>query len=212
MKTEIEAKFPVPDVAAVQARLAARGGRLAVPWELETNILWDFQGRSLGRKHQLLRLRQAGGVALLTFKEPTQGEDVRLKTMAEVQTSVGDAATMACIFQKLGLVPVWRYEKFRSVWHLALPQGQAAVCLDIVPCGQFVEIEAPPEAVHGAAVALGLVWGNDTAATYRDLHQRWLRDQGLPDDTPMVFLPEQVRFWAEQLGIAWDKAYGSHTI
>lgn len=204
MKRETEAKCAVPDVLAVAVRLAGVG-RQAVPWGFETNELWDFPDARLRAAGSLLRLRQAGGVALLTFKAPAAGQP-GLKTMAEAETAVADPAALRAILQGVGLASGWRYEKFRSVWQVETPAGQAGVCLDIVPCGQFVEVEGAPAAIAAVFELLHLRPGPEASRTYRDLFQHWQAEQGLPPEAPMSFAPDEAAAWAARLGIQGSPA------
>jgi adenylate cyclase class 2 len=200
MKQEVEAKCAVEDIRAVEARVQTMG-TLVVPWEFEANVLWDFPHAPLGKAGRLLRLRHSGAGAVLTYKEPVPGARAGIKTMAETETSVADPAAMSCMLDRLGLTPVWRYEKFRSVWRVPTASGPAGVCLDIVPCGQFVEVEAEAAAIAEVFSALHLTWGAEASRTYRDLFVDALAAQGLPSDTPMIFSLEAKEAWARALGV-----------
>ena len=70
----------------------------------------------------------------------------------ELESEVSAPETMAEILVSLGLVPQFRYEKFREVWRV----GQTVICLDETPIGRFVEIEGTAAAIHRIAAALGL--------------------------------------------------------
>ncbi len=200
MKQEVEAKCAVEDIRAVEARVQTMG-TLVVPWEFEANVLWDFPHAPLGKAGRLLRLRHSAAGAFLTYKEPVPGARAGIKTMAETETSVADPTAMSCILDRLGLAPVWRYEKFRSVWQVPTASGLAGVCLDVVPCGQFVEVEAEAAVIAEVFSALHLTWGPEASRTYRDLFVDDLAARGLPPGAAMVFSGADKEAWARVLGV-----------
>lgn len=200
MKEEVEAKCAVQDIRRVEARVQTLG-ELVSPWGFEANVLWDFPDKRLAKTGRLLRLRYSAAGALVTFKEPLPKAAAGIKAMAEAETAVRSPAAMSSILARLGLAPVWRYEKFRSVWQVPTSSGLAGVCLDIVPCGQFVEVEADAAAIAAVFSALHLTRGPEASRSYRDLFADTLAVRGLPADTPMVFSCAEKEAWARMLGV-----------
>lgn len=200
MKEEVEAKCAVQDIRRVEACVQTLG-ELVSPWGFEANVLWDFPDKRLAKTGRLLRLRHNAAGALVTFKEPLPKAAAETKAMAETETTVGNPAAISSIWAQLGLKPVWRYEKFRSVWQVPTPSGLAGVCLDIVPCGQFVEVEGDATAIAAVFSALHLTWGPEASRTYRDLFADTLAVRGSPADTPMIFSRAEKQAWARMLGV-----------
>ena len=180
---ESELKIPVHDLGPVRARLQAGAATRLAARDREVNTLFDDAAQRLMSAGHALRLRCSEGRWKLTFKGPVRYRGT-VKQREELETEVADGEVVAAIFGRLGLVPSRRYEKDRERWRL----GQAEVCLDHTPMGDFVEIEGPVEALDEVAAGLGLdparaVRGSYVTlwASYRDGHP----ELGLPED--MVF-------------------------
>ena len=189
MSTETESKFRLDDCPALEPRLAAMG-KLRTPWHFEANTVYDRDGELLGAR-KLLRLRQAGDEALLTFKEPlAEPSPAGVKALREVECAVASFTQMDLVLRGLGYVARLRYEKFRAVWDL----DAARVFLDILPFGHFLEIEGTPQAIATTAQALTLDPGLALGANYHDLHQAWRADNALPPMDDILFTePEKTR-------------------
>lgn len=178
---EHEAKFPLPDRPGLE-RLLHGLGRLRTPWHFESNTVYDRCGE-LAEGHRLLRLRRAL-TCTLTFKEPVPGSGGNgVKSRREHETQIDDPLAMDAILRGLGYAPRLRYEKFRSVWEL--PRG--LICLDILPFGEFLEIEALPERIGPVARSLGLDPGAAMGESYHVLHRSWRRENGLDACEDFVF-------------------------
>jgi adenylate cyclase class 2 len=155
---EREIKIPVAELSAVRLALSGAGARLEHPESLERNWVLDrcgpgpAAGVELLASGQLLRLRQDGRGARLTFKGPVryEGDTGSVKVREEREVAVADAATMLGILVALGYRVARRYEKRREEWRLA----GCHIALDDTPIGAFVEIEG--ETPERVAPALGL--------------------------------------------------------
>jgi adenylate cyclase class 2 len=172
---ETEIKIPVPDAEAASRRLETLGGVLASPRALEDNRLFDFPGLPLARSGRLLRIRESGGKAVVTAKGPSAG-DAAFKVRQEIETEVADPAALASLFELLGLVPVWRYQKYRRGYRL----DAVTVVVDETPHGAFVEIEGEPDGIEAASRRLGFDRSSWSTATYREIHERFCASAGVP--------------------------------
>uniref|UniRef100_A0A7C4EJ36 CYTH domain-containing protein n=1 Tax=Fundidesulfovibrio putealis TaxID=270496 RepID=A0A7C4EJ36_9BACT len=184
MALELEAKFAVESLARVAGRLR---GLHAVPRpaRAEANIVYDTPERALLARGELLRLRRTDK-AVLTWKRPAPGEAVEgMKAMEEVETRVEDFEAMRAILNGLGYREALRYEKCRQVWTLP----DAVVCLDLLPFGEFVEIEGTSQSIAATAALLGLDMAAASARTYHDLFRLHLAAHGLPEGDSFVFSP-----------------------
>jgi len=183
MPKELEAKFAVESLEDVRLRLEATA-TLKKGWRFERNAVFDTPDRSLKSRGDLLRLRHVDGEAVLTWKTPAQeAAHSGIKAMEEVETRVENFESTRTILQGLGYEEALLYEKCREVWTLE----QAVVCLDILPFGEFVEIEGDPEVIAWAARTLGLDMTHAKALTYHDLHQQYLAKLGLPPADSFLF-------------------------
>jgi len=182
MSMELEAKFAVESLDELRGRLKTLGA-LSKDCRFERNAVFDTPGRDLKAKGELLRLRQTDR-AVLTWKRPSNHPaPAGVKAMEEVETAVGDFEAMRQVLRGLGYEEALWYEKLREQWRL----GEALVCLDLLPFGEFVEIEAEPAAIAKAADCLGLDMGQARAVTYHDLYREYLSRLGLPPQDSFIF-------------------------
>jgi adenylate cyclase class 2 len=166
-ENEIEAKFYVHSLAAVEERLKAAGAVLEQPRVFERNLRFDDRQGTLSQSGCVLRLRQ-DQASWLTYKGPSQpGQDVAVRR--EIEFNVGDATAAQAFLEAMGYHVIVTYEKFRTTYAL----GEAEVVLDEMPFGNFVEIEADsPEKVQVTADLLRLDWNARCAASYLELFRR----------------------------------------
>ncbi len=165
MKLEREAKLRVADVAAARRAVEALGARLRRARHLEDNLLLDDVSGRLAGQGSALRLRQADGRAVLTFKGPRQEDASGLKVRPEIEFEVSDARDAAALLSALGFLPSFRYQKFREVWDWK----DAEIVVDETPLGAFVEIEGPAVTIEEAARALGASPADYVVDSYPDL-------------------------------------------
>jgi len=182
MAKELEAKFAVESLDPLRSMLN-RMGTLVKGCRFERNVVFDTPDRALKSRGELLRLRQTDK-AVLTWKRPSsEPAPAGVKAMDEVETTVGDFETMREMLHGVGYEDALWYEKCREQWSL----GQSLVCLDVLPFGEFVEIEGEPGAIAKAADCLGLDMGQAKALTYHDLFRDYLARLGLPPQDSFIF-------------------------
>lgn len=163
MGLEIEKKYRVGARRAerLRRRLLEVGAE-ARGREFEENTIYG--GPNLEAGSRLLRLRRAGGRAVLTYKEQLPS-DSAVKRRREDETQVSDAAATASILNALGYRPALVYEKWRETWRVP----GAEVVIDELPFGMFVEIEGEPEMIEEAEQKLGLAEAEAEQASYPQL-------------------------------------------
>jgi len=179
---EIEIKLRVSSAREGRRLLRAAGFHTVHPRVFEDNRVFDTPRRTLAGADQLLRVRQAGRAALLTFKGPAAPG--KYKSRGEFEMAISDARMAALILQKLGFEPVFRYQKYRTEY--APPRGHGVVSLDETPFGCYLEIEGAPRWIDRATRALGFGESDYLTASYAALYREWCSQQGVkPGD--MVF-------------------------
>jgi adenylate cyclase class 2 len=164
---EIEIKFQVQDVRALNRRLRQSGFQLITRRTHEMNTLYDLPGQRLRKRGELLRLRKYGPKWTLTHK--AKGKAGRHKTRVENETPVADGGKMEIILRTLGFGPTFRYEKFRAEWS----DGRGHVVVDETPIGNFGEIEGPSRWIDQTARHLRVLPGSYITDTYAVLFFRW---------------------------------------
>ncbi|MGH9557047.1 MAG: class IV adenylate cyclase, partial [Terriglobales bacterium] len=114
MSREVEIKFFVADLKALERKLRAAGFRRITPRTHEMNTLYDLPGIPLRQRGELLRVRRYGKQWTFTHKAVARAG--RHKSRSETETVVADGARLNGILRALGFQPTFRYEKFRSQW------------------------------------------------------------------------------------------------
>jgi adenylate cyclase, class 2 len=164
---ELEVKFYIVDLKALEGKITAQGARLVQPRTHEVNLRFDTPDGELTRTFRVLRLRQ-DNLARLTYKGPGEELDgVRLRQ--ELEFVVGDFSVAKALFEALGYQVDVMYEKYRTTYSL----GEVLVTLDEMPYGDFTEIEGPDGfSIRSVAEQLGLDWEARILDSYLVLFDR----------------------------------------
>lgn len=171
---EIEIKFRVENILALNRRLRTCGFRLVTPRTHEMNTLYDLSSQLLRKRGGLLRLRHYGPEWLLTHK--AKAKTGRHKRRVENQTRIADGAKMEIILHALGYLPTFRYEKFRAEWS----DAKGFVVVDETPIGNFGEIEGPSRWIDRTARLLQISPNHYLTSTYADLFLQWKQQTANP--------------------------------
>ncbi len=166
---EIEIKFLVPDLKALERKLKSLKFTCETPSTHEVNTLYDLPGEKLRRKGELLRLRKYGDKWKLTHK--AKCKPGRHKSRAEAETVVMDGKQMDAILRELEFATSFVYEKFRSEWS----DGQGQVVLDHTPIGDIAEIEGKSRWIDRTARALDIDVKSYITKSYGELFLDWKR-------------------------------------
>ncbi len=171
---EIEAKFAVKSVDEFYSELEKSGAVCEQPRQFERNLRFDDKDGNLSRERCVLRLRDNGGKAVLTFKSDKNSSG-SLADREEIETAVEDFERTKLILERLGYEIFFIYEKFRSIYNL----NGCGIFLDHTPIGDFVEIEGRDEAaICRTAEMIGLDPDTRSGEGYRALFNKWKKDTG----------------------------------
>lgn len=171
MSIETEIKFRVADVGQLVKRLQEAGFREQTPRAFESNVLYDTPDRKMRARTEILRIRSYSGRWTVTHKrlpDVGPGEDAH-KHRVETETEVADGSVLADLFQSIGLVPAFRYEKWRSEWG----DGQGHCVIDETPIGDFAELEGSAEWIDSSAERLGVPRSAYMTLSYGRLFEQW---------------------------------------
>jgi adenylate cyclase, class 2 len=168
---EIEIKLAVPDAASARRMLRKAGFRVYRRRVFESNTVFDTADRRLLNASSLVRVRQAGRRATLTYKGPPAVS--RHKEREELELEISSARPVALILEKLGFEPVFRYEKFRTEYRR--PGNSGIATLDETPVGFFMELEGSPRWIDRTARALGFAEAQYITSSYGTLYRDWCR-------------------------------------
>lgn len=166
---EVEVKFLVPDLKALEQKLREHGFRCDTPSTHEVNTLYDLPGQKLRRRGEILRLRYYGDKWKLTHK--AKGKPGRHKSRGELETAVADGKAMDALLRALGYSPSFVYEKFRAEWS----DDEGNVVLDHTPIGDIAEIEGKSRWIDRTARALGINVNEYITKSYPELFFEWKR-------------------------------------
>jgi adenylate cyclase class 2 len=180
---ETEVKIPYPAGAEdARHRIEQRGYSLIEPRTLESDQLFDQAGGGMRQADTLVRLRRTGGRATVTYKGPATRE--RYKSREEVEFDVSDAEAFVLFLERLGYVPGFRYEKYRTKF--AAPGEPGIITVDETPIGVYLELEGIAAWIDPTAARLGLSPSEYLTASYGALYREYL--QSHPDaPANMVF-------------------------
>jgi adenylate cyclase class 2 len=185
MPVETEIKFRVDDLSGLTARLQAAGFVLQTPRSFESNVLYDFPDRRMRARTEILRIRNYAGRCLLTHKrlpDVGPGEDTH-KHRIETETNVSDGDALAQVFQSLGLVPAFRYEKWRTEWSA----GEGHCVVDETPIGNYAELEGPADWIDSTAARLAVNPADYITLSYGRLFDAW-REQHSSTANDLTFV------------------------
>lgn len=171
MAVETEMKFPVADVAKLEERLLAAGFRLQTPRSFESNVLYDTPDRQMRARTEILRIRNYDGRWTLTHKRlPDSGptEDLH-KHRIETETGISDGEALAEVFRCLGLMPAFRYEKWRTEY----TSGEGHCVIDETPIGNYAELEGPADWIEDISPLLGVDHSQYLTLSYGRLFEIW---------------------------------------
>ncbi len=187
---ETEIKLPMKDGAGPALLLIEQHGyRMIRPRTLQVDQVFDFADRSLRQSGRLLRVRsenagsENGGAiltgAILTYKGPVLSAGPH-KSREELETSFAEGGILEQILGRLGLVPSFRYEKYRTTFQASGEPG--LVALDETPIGVFLELEGPGYWIDRTALRLGFAPRDYVVASYAALYRDFLDSHEGPPD------------------------------
>ncbi len=179
---ENEIKLRIRGAEDGRALLARAGFHPATPRLLETNVIFDTPDGRLRGAGTLLRVRECGGRALVTYKGVA--EPGPHKTREEIEFVPDSAPACSLVLTRLGFVPAFRYEKYRTEYRT--DAGEGIAMLDETPIGDFLELEGNAAWIDRIAAALGFAPREYITASYARLYREY-RDTHPATAEDMVF-------------------------
>jgi adenylate cyclase class 2 len=178
--TEIETEVKVPVEENPLNGLAEPDVQLVRPRHFEENWVLDFADGRLRRSGSLLRVRRAEDRGTVTFKGPPLPHP-QFKVREEVETEVRHPERALAIFERLGLRPIYRYQKYRTEYRVRVPSGTTlSVTFDETPMGNFLELEGDDASIREFLERFRLREKPLLRASYATLYAEFCRAQGKP--------------------------------
>jgi adenylate cyclase, class 2 len=184
---EVEIKLAVSGADEARRMLRAAGFRVYKRRVFEKNTVFDASSQTLRTSARLLRVRETGKVAKLTYKGPP--DTGKHKSREELELGVSDARTITAILERLAYHPAFRYEKFRTEFRRrgiggVVTGGVATV--DETPIGVYLELEGGPTWIDRTAYQLGFAEKDYITASYARLYVEWCEARGV-EPSDMLF-------------------------
>jgi len=144
---EVEQKFPVADMAALEARLVALGATVSGP-QSQIDHYYAHPARDFASTDEALRVRRTDRASYLTYKGPKV--DATTKTRREIELPLGpherEVAAWEGLLEALGFTPVAEVSKYRRKAIIPWQGRQVEAALDeVIELGTFVELELVAE-------------------------------------------------------------------
>lgn len=158
MQYEVEQKFPVSDMPALEQALAALGASISDAKE-EVDLYYNHPSRDFAKTDEALRVRRKGDKHFLTYKGPKI--DATTKTRQEIELPLGEAEGTAkawnSMLEALHFAPITEVRKLRRKAFVAWGGRQIEASLDQIDgLGTFAELElvVEPSGLEAAKTAI----------------------------------------------------------
>lgn len=175
---EAEVKLACDDLD----RLRGAGFQLDIvePRHFEDNWLLDTSDKAMLTQGKALRIRFARGKGWITFKGAVRdtGSVVKVREEIELETTAPDRAIE--LLERLGFQRSFRYQKYRTVYQVAVDGKEVTVVFDETPIGNFIEIEGNESTVARVFEASGFSDTDIVRESYPELQAKRCNERGVP--------------------------------
>ncbi len=158
MKYEVEQKYSVAGMAALEAKLTGLGASICEP-QSEVDLYFAHPVRDFAQTDEALRIRRKGTANSITYKGPKIDRTTKTRREIELPLPSGEesAEAWAGLLEALGFTPVREVRKSRRKTGVLWDNYTIEVSLDEVDTlGTFAELELAVEAdrVEAARVCI----------------------------------------------------------
>jgi adenylate cyclase class 2 len=146
---EVELKFPLVNVAAVEKALGRLSATVRPPID-QADLYFAHPSRDFALTDEALRLRREGDAVAITWKGPRLGQEAKTRReielpLAGIVAAAGAEATLAAwgeLLEALGFRRVWEVLKRRRRSEVSWQGSTIEVAIDTVTgLGDFLELE-----------------------------------------------------------------------
>lgn len=138
---EVEQKFRLDDVAALEKRLMESGASFVSNQE-EVDTYLRHPSRDFSQTDEALRIRQIGDWAVITYKGPRKKGPVKVRKEIEIPIVQKTLGMWLDVWQSLGFEEVAQVRKTRRAFKLEHKGRRFTITLDHVKdIGDFAEVE-----------------------------------------------------------------------
>lgn len=159
MNYEVEQKFPVDNLSAVEESLSKLGAAISDP-RIEVDLYFNHPARDFTQTDEALRLRRVGPANRITYKGPKLDATTKSRKELELALPEGEAAFegFSMLLGTLGFSPAGEVRKQRRKALVDWEGRRVEVLLDRVDrLGTFVELElvVPADEFDAAKACIG---------------------------------------------------------
>lgn len=154
--------------------------KIAGPRHFEDNWLLDTSDQALLTQGQALRIRFARGKGWITFKGAVRDADSLVKVREEIEVETNAPERTIELFARLGFQRSFRYQKYRTVYQVAVDGKELTVVFDETPMGNFIEIEGNETTVACVFEASGFSRSDIVRESYPELQAKRCSERGIP--------------------------------
>ncbi len=158
MNFEVEMKFPVRDMAALESRIEGLGVTIS-PAQAEVDTYFAHPARDFAHTDEALRIRRKGSHNSLTYKGPKVDSTTKTRHEIDLPLPPGmqTAQAWAGLLAALGFTPVGEVRKSRRKAHVTW-HGRCVECSldEVEQLGSYVELEllVDPEDLDAARACI----------------------------------------------------------
>jgi adenylate cyclase class 2 len=158
VKYEVEMKFPVRDMAALEARLVAMGAAISSA-QTEVDVYFAHPARNFAQTDEALRIRRKGAANFVTYKGPKIDATTKTRHEIDLPLPPGEETAQAWtgLLSALGFTVAGEVRKSRRKAHIAWQDRSVEASLDTIEgLGVFAELEliAEPDGVEAARTCI----------------------------------------------------------
>lgn len=193
---ENEVKYKIVDPAGIRMKLRACGFKRKRT-EKEIDYSFDTRRNDFLNSGTLIRLREHGAHALLTYKGPA--EKSRFKKRLEINIPIDDFKKTRDFLARIGLKGILLKEKIRETY----VRKKDVVVLDALPfLGYYLEIEGTDRQILAISKQLNCPVADAITDTYSELFMKFCRlhRKSFPKGIPLFF------------SFSCEKKYGSYLV
>jgi adenylate cyclase class 2 len=143
MRYEVEMKFPVENMEALEARLAELGAAPSAP-KTELDVYFAHPAKNFAETDEALRIRRKDDQNFITYKGPKLHASTKTRHEIDLPLPPGESTAQSWtdLLQALGFTIAGQVQKSRRKAHVDWQSRRVEVSLDeIAELGCFVELE-----------------------------------------------------------------------
>lgn len=194
---ETEVKIRIVDGPSVYSKIMEFAKDVVPLIRFEDDALYDFEDRKLFKSGSMFRLRISSKATrdgmgnfsfmgknpeyILTWKGPAETSR-GFKEREELEFNMKNSAMVFKMLESFGLEPIFRYQKFRSLFDL----HNIKITYDKTPMGLFLELEGDGSVINETAIRLGFSGSDFISLDYYILWKDYCRDGNMPE-SDMLF-------------------------